>query len=122
MSRYIDADKLMEVLNGFTQFHHIETLTVGTFVDMIVDMPTADIQKEIDYWHDRASSYEQTIVKLSNALADRREVVRGKWTEERLPSTSGGSYQVWRCSNCKQAFNWRMNYCGNCGSRMGDGE
>ena len=35
-------------------------------------------QKEIDYWHDKAQSYEQTILKLSLNKADVVEVVRCK--------------------------------------------
>ena len=46
----------------------------------------------------------------------------GHWSEDRLPSTGGGSYQVWRCSRCMNAFNWRMRYCGHCGARMVDVE
>lgn len=43
------------------------------------------------------------------------------WTEEYLASTSGGFYQVFRCSNCQ----WDIlgifhpsNYCPNCGAKM----
>lgn len=51
----------------------------GTIFD---DIPAADFvegdkaQKEIDYWHDKAQSYEQTILKLSLNKADVVEVVR----------------------------------------------
>lgn len=45
-------------------------------------------------------------------------VKRGRWSRERLPSLSGGTYEVWRCSECQSAFNWRMRYCGHCGARM----
>ena len=68
--RYIDAD-----LIKYTGQKGYWDIAYKADIDKI---PTADVQKEIDYWHDRASSYEQTIVKLSNALADRREVVRCK--------------------------------------------
>ena len=53
----------------------------GTIFD---DIPAADFvegdkaQKEIDYWHDKAQSYEQTILKLSLNKADVVEVVRCK--------------------------------------------
>lgn len=49
-------------------------------------------------------------------------VKRGRWSREHLPSTSGGTYEVWRCSECQSAFNWRMRYCGHCGARMAEGE
>lgn len=45
-------------------------------------------------------------------------VKHGRWSREHLPSTSGGTYEVWRCSECQSAFNWRMRYCGYCGARM----
>ena len=47
-------------------------------------IPAADavavdkVQKEIDYWHDKAQSYEQTILKLALNKADVVEVVRCK--------------------------------------------
>ena len=74
MSRYIDADKLQRHGNrgGVVYWRDIEA------------QPTADVvkvdkaQKEIDYWHDKAQSYEQTILKLSLNKADVVEVVRCK--------------------------------------------
>lgn len=45
-------------------------------------------------------------------------VKHGRWSRERLPSLSGGTYEVWRCSECQSAFNWRMRFCGDCGARM----
>lgn len=95
MSRYIDADRLLEVLNGFTKFHHIETLTVGTFVDMIADIPTAEV----------------------------REVVRGEWVED-IQEPFASTYHCSNCGQsplCEE--DWVLsNYCPNCGARMGDGE
>ena len=45
----------------------------------LADVVEADkAQKEIDYWHDKAQSYEQTILKLSLNKADVVEVVRCK--------------------------------------------
>lgn len=42
----------------------------------------------------------------------------GRWIQDHFPSTSGGEYEVWLCSECQSAFNWRMRYCGHCGARM----
>lgn len=75
MSRYIDADNLPRHGNrgGVVYWRDIEA------------QPTVDVvkvdkaQKEIDYWHDKAQSYEQTILKLSlNKAEDAVEVVRCK--------------------------------------------
>ena len=49
-------------------------------------------------------------------------VRHGRWEHERLPSTSGGSYAVVRCSVCEYQYPMNeTNYCPNCGARM-DGE
>lgn len=43
----------------------------------------------------------------------------GRWINEQLASTSGGSYSVVRCSVCKAQFPmYKTNYCPNCGARM----
>lgn len=50
------------------------------------------------------------------------EQKRGKWSHEQLYSTSGGTYAVIRCSECKAQYPiWDTKYCPNCGARM-DGE
>lgn len=59
-------------------------------VQVIGRLPTADVveadkaQKEIDFWHDIAQSYEQTILKLSLNKADVVEVVRCKDCKHRV--------------------------------------
>lgn len=51
--------------------------------------------------------------------ADVRPVVRGRWANEHLASTSGGTYAVIRCSVCKGQFPlYRTNFCPNCGADM----
>lgn len=41
------------------------------------------------------------------------------WIHEHLPSTSGGSYPVIRCSECKSQFPmWETKYCPDCGAKM----
>ena len=45
----------------------------------------------------------------------------GKWIKDCLYFTNGGTYRVFRCSEC----HWQMpllsetKYCGNCGAKMG---
>lgn len=88
--RYIDADNLPRHGNrgGVVHWRDIEA------------QPTVDVvkvdkaQKEIDYWHDKAQSYEQTILKLSLNKADVVEVVR--------------------CNDCKHGQSYNMfgsRYC-----------
>ena len=82
--RYIDADKIeyeeMLYPRGDGNYEECQI----AYRDQIDDIQTADVvegdkaQKEIDYWHDKAQSYEQTILKLSLNKSDVVEVVRCK--------------------------------------------
>ena len=73
MSDYISRQAAIEALAGWN---------ISPIV--LAPVPSADVveadkaQKEIDYWHDKAQSYEQTILKLSLNKADVVEVVRCK--------------------------------------------
>ena len=50
---------------------------------------------------------------------DVEPVKHGHWTKEALASTSGGTYDVVRCSVCKDQIPlWKTNYCPNCGAKM----
>lgn len=74
MTDYIKREDAIKTLEGWK--------ISGEMILAIV--PSADVvevdkaQKEIDYWHDKAQSYEQTILKLSLNKADVVEVVRCK--------------------------------------------
>ena len=78
MSDYIKRDDLLNALNA----QRIEYNAAVN--ETIIKLPSADVveadkaQKEIDYWHDKAQSYEQTILKLALNKADVVEVVRCK--------------------------------------------
>lgn len=132
--RYIDADKLLEVLNGFTQFHHIETLTVGTFIDMIADIPTAkvredswaigkdnrylDLTKVFEYF--RSKKITELKFFDGDIVHEFKMVVRGEWREVENDFDVVGYY----CSNCDLPMptEERTNYCPNCGARMRETE
>ena len=46
---------------------------------------------------------------------------KGRWIKDRLSSTCGGSYGVYRCSECENSYQdigYGWNYCPNCGARM----
>lgn len=44
---------------------------------------------------------------------------KGKWKHEHLCSTSGGTYEVVRCSGCAWQYPmWETKYCPNCGAKM----
>ena len=61
----------------------------------------------------------RAIDKLPTVNAEQK---RGEWIHEHLASTSGGSYSVVRCSECKCSFPMsETNYCPNCGAYMRGG-
>lgn len=73
----------------------------------------------------RRDWYTPWIVETLEDLpsADVAPVRHGRWRHERLPSTSGGSYSVVRCSACKYQYPMtEVNYCPNCGARMDEEE
>lgn len=70
-----------------------------------------------DTEHDKNAAIH--LVRELVPAADVRPVMRGKWANEHLASTSGGTYAVIRCSVCKSQFPlYKTNYCPNCGAYM----
>lgn len=72
MSDYIKREDAIKALEGWKISGEMILATVPSADVVEVDKA----QKEIDYWHDKAQSYEQTILKLSLNKADVVEVVR----------------------------------------------
>ena len=119
MSRYIDADKLKSEFD----FEHIDMNKTAAFVHhsyflkMINQQPTADVveadkaQKEIDYWHDKAQSYEQTILKLSLNKADVVEVVRCKDCKYWDNTTKWAVCTKWSADPYEQATTEKNDFC-----------
>lgn len=75
------------------------------------------VSKGCQEWRGIFGRCEDNLLALPSAQPEQKI---GHWKEDWLASTSCGAYQVWRCSECKNAFNWRMKYCGHCGARMED--
>lgn len=66
---------------------------------------------------DSIESIRQWIDKVPTV--DATPVRHGHWTHERLVSTSGGTYAVVRCSECKwQHPMLETKFCPNCGAKM----
>lgn len=105
MSDYIKREDAIKALEGWKISGEMILATVPS-----ADVVEADkAQKEIDYWHDKAQSYEQTILKLSLNKADVVEVVRCKNCDYAEESKHGRCY----CANF--AINVSENgfcYCG----------
>lgn len=57
--------------------------------------------------------------KLPSAQPERKT---GRWIINYLCSTSGGSYRVYRCSECEAFYEsaglWPRRYCPSCGAKM----
>lgn len=56
---------------------------------------------------------------------DVEPIRHGEWKNDRLVTTSGGTYGVRRCSECEayyQDIGYGWNYCPNCGALMDRGK
>ena len=85
-------------------------------------LPAADVveadkaQKEIDYWHDKAQSYEQTILKLTINAAD----VRDDATAHKVVGGGerDGATCWFECDCCGLAVDVGDVFCKHCGARF----
>lgn len=73
-----------------------------------------------DDLNDLVSELNDKIVEsIREKNVDVAPVRHGWWKHERLPSTSGGSYAVIRCSVCEYQYPMtETNYCPSCGAKM----
>ncbi len=58
---------------------------------------------------------------VANAPTIEPERKKGKWINDRLVSTNGGTYGVRRCSECEayyQDIGYGWDFCPNCGADM----
>lgn len=130
--RLIDADKAVQELQDFYHGSYSEVQIAPYQVDRWIEQqPTVDavtladiieVEKERNYWHDLADSYERTILKLNNALQESVPVRHGKWIDAVIPNDSGG-LPVEVCNQCNTFYplaftGGGMRYCPNCGAKM----
>ena len=128
--RLIDADALKKAMDGYwgrcQRIRKPRNGETAVFLDIkaiVEDCPTIDavtvadiieVEKERNYWHDLADSYERTILKLNNALQESVPVRHGKWISN--------SPVTMRCNQCTYvASDWivhEFHYCPNCGADM----
>ena len=123
--RLIDADALLRDIEKYHlsdgMFQH--WVEVQTTIDAVTVADIIEVEKERNYWHDLADSYERTILKLNNALQESVPVVHGHWKYD-------NQYHWYRacCSECGycrvtdvEADRWNeWKYCPNCGARMSE--
>lgn len=81
--------------------------------------------KDLDCWECGDNvAYVMALDALKNNEKPKLETVRtAEWKHDTLCNTNGGTYDVWRCSNCGTTFQYLMadNYCGECGAYMKGG-
>lgn len=114
MPRLIDADKLIELCNIMAdKCDGIGKSIWEQFATTVEWSPTVDAVPLEDY-----KSMEQTVNKLTKAIADAEPVRHGHWQKRRNPML----YQIYPyvavCSRCGTAFEIGTPYCGECGAIM----
>lgn len=96
--------------------HMAKDLKPKTAENSSVYPTIAELQKEVKYWHELSNSYEQTIVRLTEAASAQPERKKGKWTNE------NGADGWNRCSVCGELAIDLFDYCPCCGADMREGE
>ncbi len=90
---------------------------IGAIVNTVSKVGNHDNSEVARYG---ATFRQHEIIDILNGLPPAQpERKTGKWGKDRRASLNGGSYEVFVCSECESAFNWRMRYCGHCGCKMG---
>lgn len=116
--KLISADALKAALQGLYQVAGWEKRDIHfSLSDMecnIDFMPTIEAVPLEDY-----RSMEQTVYKLTQALAEAEPVKHGKW----VPVTNGrGGFECSVCTNYAPSYldgvEWLSKFCPTCGARM----
>lgn len=110
MSRYIDDDETLKIIKKMLYETALNNFTT--------DRKFADDCEEI------AEHRLATWIGLV-PTADVVEVKHGRWIDDRLCTTLGGTYEVQRCSVCGEHYEevgYDWNYCPNCGAKMDERE
>ena len=131
--RLIDADELRkDIVERGTQLSGCYSAGIARYMDRMlahvlaafdnaptIDAVPATIEGTLGYLHKVGWMQEHDRIMTEDVAPVRR----GRWKHERLPSTSGGSYAVIRCSVCEYQYPMtETNYCPNCGAKMDEEE
>ena len=100
--RQVDVDEVYKVLTDY--YHHRTKIQHEALKEAIEKVPTVDAVSFEDY-----RSMEQTVNKLTKAIADAESVKHGHW----ITDMSG----CW-CSVCNEYSDYSTDYCPNCGAKM----
>ena len=117
--RVIDADKLIELIDddiatlNFIDMpregHDVCLCTLQMVTQYIKALPTIEAVPLEDY-----RSMEQTVHKLTQALAEAEPIKHGRWIKRGDNS--------WECSVCHEISCCNGNYCVDCGAKMDGAE
>lgn len=144
--RLIDADKVAEAIDWLNEYDFVLWNEIMKCIDKVPEVDAVPVVRCDDCIYrdgktpgqpniidvideqptvDAVPLEEQTVNKLTKALADAEPVRHGRWIRDRLVSTSGGTYGVYRCSVCEwygQDIGYSFDYCPNCGAKMDEVE
>lgn len=127
ISRQAAIDALNEVSEHYTDKGREWHPHVNFMVEAIEALPSAqpeidELQKEVDYWHEKCTSYEQTIVRLTESAQPERK--KGKWIYTKKRLIRGGYVDASECSVCNKRImpHLKPNFCPNCGAEMEDSD
>ena len=109
MARLIDATRIEQyILNNCSDNEEINAIYAE-----IINAPTVDAVPLEDY-----RSMEQTVYKLTQALAEAEPIKHGHWIYIRDEENNG----LYECSECHKgdihAKECKVSYCWNCGAKM----
>ena len=91
----------------------------GKLIDAVRSY-TAEVEKERDYWHSLAKSYEHTILKFMEAAKENADAIeperkKGRW----IRKDDGHFLQCEFCNRViREPFGYRFKFCPNCGADM----
>ena len=118
----IDALERILIKQCSTEWDMVENATecnsmIDFAIERLQELPSAqpeidELQKEVDYWHEKCTSYEQTIVRLTESAQPERK--KGRWIEHM--DYPGLAYL---CSECNYFTIVESTYCPFCGAEMG---
>ncbi len=124
--RLKDADALIELIDDdiaalnkdmSREGYDVCLCTLQMIKQYIKALPTIEAVPLEDY-----RCMEQTVYKLTQALAEAEPIKHGRWVEDALPF-NGNALKVYRCTACGEPF-WTNppGYCPHCGAKMDEPE
>lgn len=78
---YIEREAAVRALDGVISIEGVNNASkVNEYINGVIErlraLPGVDAQSEVDYWHDKAQSYEQTILRLTLGRGHMPDIVR----------------------------------------------